>query len=614
MPNPVLSKATEPQSRPKTADRSLEGMSAQGLASPYAAILGLQRAAGNRAVTQWLRSSVGHLASQGDGTPGLAVQDAQPVQVAQNAPTSIQTKPRDGEAGTQPAQGTEPEAAGPPGVLIVDEGAEALQPGQMRKSEFLAQLRGAVCQAAEEALAGTIWSAMGCPYIDRWFSYYAEQDSQHVERALRKYAPETASARTAQDYIPIVTGRVRRGVAEWARTGEVSGVPSELAAAMPAEMGLAGGILSGIGSAISGVVGGLGSLVSGIGSLLFKGREGGASEVGDPRAVQAQLSAGHSLDSHLRVQMESAFGADFGGVRIHTDSKAAALSDRLNARAFTVGEDIAFGAGEYQPGNPIGEGLIAHELAHVVQQRGARSAAPMQKGGAEYTALEEDADTTAVGALVSLWTGTRGTLADIGQNAGPRLRSGLRLQGCKTPAPKQAGETLDVDAMWTAEGLMKIFFSKGDQHVVETIIREGYTIIRFETAYDTWKYDDGREVEVEITGLRGNTNRQKKEIRIRAGLTNQEAATALFHEVGHVTSNVKDYLEQEIAVRIETEKFLIKHGWPPFEPNYRNPDGTVNEQAIRDDIMGSSHYNPIGRHRIRRRYEGEKKVEGWRLP
>ncbi len=197
----------------------------------------------------------------------------------------------------------------------------------------------------------------------------------------------------------------------------------------------------------------------------------------------------------------------------------------------------------------------------------------------------------------------------------PRLRSGLRLQGCKSPAPRQAEEAIDLGAFWSAASLMQVYARSGDQHVVETIINQGYTIISFETAYDTWRYDDGRVVEVEIHGLQGNTESTAKEIRILESLTTQQAASTLYHEVRHVERPASEaYLEQEINVRIDTERFLIRNGWPPFEPSYRNSDGTVNEQAIRDDIMGSSHYNPIGRHRIHRRYQGEKRITGWRRP
>ena len=74
---------------------------------------------------------------------------------------------------------------------------------------------------------------------------------------------------------------------------------------------------------------------------------------------------GEALGS-LRAPMESAFGSDFSGVRIHRDSRA----DDLNARAVTREEDIHFDRGE-DPGKPDGRELVAHELAHVVQQRNA---------------------------------------------------------------------------------------------------------------------------------------------------------------------------------------------------------------------------------------------------
>jgi hypothetical protein len=67
--------------------------------------------------------------------------------------------------------------------------------------------------------------------------------------------------------------------------------------------------------------------------------------------------------------MEGAFGRSFTGVAVHTDGRAARLLSNLNARAFTVGEHVAFGGGEYRPVTMIGDALIAHELAQVVQQR-----------------------------------------------------------------------------------------------------------------------------------------------------------------------------------------------------------------------------------------------------
>ena len=65
---------------------------------------------------------------------------------------------------------------------------------------------------------------------------------------------------------------------------------------------------------------------------------------------------------------EPRFGRDFSGVRVHTDSRAAASARRLNARAYTLGQDVVFDAGQFAPETQEGRRLLAHELAHVVQQ------------------------------------------------------------------------------------------------------------------------------------------------------------------------------------------------------------------------------------------------------
>ncbi len=80
---------------------------------------------------------------------------------------------------------------------------------------------------------------------------------------------------------------------------------------------------------------------------------------------------GQALDGKVCAQMESAFSVDFGGVRVHTGTEADTLNRSLNARAFTVGQDIYFRQGAYSPGSSDGRKLLAHELTHVVQQGGA---------------------------------------------------------------------------------------------------------------------------------------------------------------------------------------------------------------------------------------------------
>jgi hypothetical protein len=84
--------------------------------------------------------------------------------------------------------------------------------------------------------------------------------------------------------------------------------------------------------------------------------------------IQAGQSGGSPMPPTLRRFMEPRFGADFSAVRLHTDGEAARLSQRLGARAFTTGAHIFFGRGQYQPDSDAGRELIAHELAHTIQQ------------------------------------------------------------------------------------------------------------------------------------------------------------------------------------------------------------------------------------------------------
>jgi len=88
-------------------------------------------------------------------------------------------------------------------------------------------------------------------------------------------------------------------------------------------------------------------------------------------AVQSTLAGdGAPLEPATRQFMESRFGHDFGSVRIHADAQAAASAQSVGARAYTVGEDLVFNRGQYEPATPAGRHLLAHELAHVVQQGG----------------------------------------------------------------------------------------------------------------------------------------------------------------------------------------------------------------------------------------------------
>jgi peptidoglycan hydrolase-like protein with peptidoglycan-binding domain len=94
--------------------------------------------------------------------------------------------------------------------------------------------------------------------------------------------------------------------------------------------------------------------------------------VGDTPDIVHQVirSPGQPLDTMTRTFFEPRFGHDFGQVRVHTDTRAAGAALAVGAHAFTVNRHIAFGRGQYAPDASAGRQLLAHELAHVVQQSG----------------------------------------------------------------------------------------------------------------------------------------------------------------------------------------------------------------------------------------------------
>ncbi|MCE8425218.1 MAG: DUF4157 domain-containing protein [Candidatus Methanoperedens sp.] len=90
--------------------------------------------------------------------------------------------------------------------------------------------------------------------------------------------------------------------------------------------------------------------------------------------INALRGSGQPLPESTRAVFEPRFSHDFSNVRVHTDAKAAELARAVNARAYTVGENVVFGAGQFNPTAYTGQRLLAHELAHVMQQNNSQTA------------------------------------------------------------------------------------------------------------------------------------------------------------------------------------------------------------------------------------------------
>jgi hypothetical protein len=256
----------------------------------------------------------------------------------------------------------------------------------MRKGAFLAALRPMVEQAVASTFTSPEARAQVTPLLENALASAEAQSAAELERGLQQQAPEASGVRTAAEYFPIVVARARQAV------GATSATPAAAEGGSPA-------------------------------GVARKARGAAAPQVVAAPMVRAQLGSGSPIDGGVRSRMESGFGADFSHVRIHTDPGAARLAARLDASAFTVGEHVAFGPGEYRPGTTEGDMLLAHELAHVVQQNGAAA----HSGGTSEQALERDADSSAETVVGRLWNGVKRRWSG-GSGKGPRLKSGVRLQ------------------------------------------------------------------------------------------------------------------------------------------------------------------------------------------
>ena len=168
-------------------------------------------------------------------------------------------------------------------------------------------------------------------------------------------------------------------------------------------------------------------------------RKAGNRAVGRLLSTAVPTAEGKPLPVHVRQKMESRFGEDFRGVRIHEGSSAAETAQRMEARAYTVGRDIVFDRGEYAPELDSGSRLLAHELAHVVQQSrtsGARS------GAAETPALEASAEKAA--------TATANTAAPVAV-AGSAPAGVARAPKKKPPNPLEFPRK-GIEMPWVGKG------------------------------------------------------------------------------------------------------------------------------------------------------------------
>jgi len=154
-------------------------------------------------------------------------------------------------------------------------------------------------------------------------------------------------------------------------------------------------------------------------------------------------------------------------------------------------------------------------------------------------------------------------------------------------------KSYDILGLWTVKGVLKILCCSEDRHIVDEIAKGKRVVLWFDKMFITWKFPDG-STKREKSNARGRCKKHviPIEIHTRKSLSNKEAASNLAHETYHIyLHDLKlTTVEEEVKVRIETEKFRKRHSMTPILPEYRNRDNSINEKAIRSSVKGSPAY------------------------
>ncbi len=200
---------------------------------------------------------------------------------------------------------------------------------------------------------------------------------------------------------------------------------------------------------------------------LQRAASGRGPDVAPPIVHEVLREAGNALDPATKAFFEPRLGSALDGVRVHTDARAADSARAVDARAYTVGRDIVFADGGYRPDTASGRRLLAHELAHTVQQGPGPAAVPSRlpvaAAGGE---LERAADRTA-DAIVS------------GRGAAKQPRSGASVQReLATPVPAVAPATspaLTADEIKSAIQYNRQFYDAANAKVIQDIVGTAVT-------------------------------------------------------------------------------------------------------------------------------------------
>ncbi len=283
-------------------------------------------------------------------------------------------------------------------------------------------------------------------------------------------------------------------------------------------------------------------------ALAVRRQSSGNSGFAAGTAFENKLSqvqgGGKSLPESVRSEFEPRFGADFSGVRVHTGGESADLNQAIQARAFTHGQDIYMGEGQYDPGSTAGKRLLAHELTHTIQQTGAPGVAQRdgtQREGREFT----------VG-----WKKIEEEDEEEDQEEDQDQKTERQVKGGTSGWKEQTSQTETTEQM-VGGGTVKTEKTGSQMHGTQALIEHIVTV-----------KDDTIEEAVQVLALAGAFGEasarkvlQKGSLQLSAeGSAKGEAVSQAYGKVGQQTTKANIELGGHVLGVIQGIKYLAQAG------------------------------------------------------
>jgi peptidoglycan/xylan/chitin deacetylase (PgdA/CDA1 family) len=314
-------------------------------------------------------------------------------------------------------------------------------------------------------------------------------------------------------------------------------------------------------------------------------------------------SAGTPLESRLRAPFERAFGRSLADVRVHSDGAAASSARQLGGRAYTRGGEIIFGSGQFQPNSASGQRLLAHELAHVVQQRKGQPADRAISSPGSRSETEADNAANSLG-----WGGLHARYSDVAEysvaagsaparSSPPQLSQAdaliQRVQLTYDDGPDSAGNTrLVLDAL-NAAGAKATFYlvgkrvAQGDNwRVVFDIAAAGHWLGNH--AYD-WNDTNDNHIFLKGTAQERAEKILQTEWAIRDALITGRADAVAKQTWASIPSANRDQIDDVIAHG--TGRFRT----PGFKSKPWNSDGITTLAALEsaNQVLAATGLRPL---------------------